>query len=141
MGWDTYLGRESTPQSGLEALRLLKGALPGWICVVSETALCVCVHSKHACNAARPIKSHAQPGYVGLRVPQMALANSSPGQTRKPQHPDALASPWHQPTVSSKHVAETESPKIPCLTRCAGVFLFSRTLLTPPPGPLIQSPP
>ena len=67
----------------------------------------------------------------------------------KPHHPDAHALPWHQhdtdrsdaePSVSSKHVAETESPKYHVLRGVQEFFLFSRTLLTPPPGPLIQSP-
>ena len=40
--------------------------------------MCVYVHSTYACNAAGLIKNHAQPGDLGLCMPQMALANPGP---------------------------------------------------------------
>ena len=76
------------------------------VVVVSESESCVCMSTPH--TRATQLKG-------GLSKPR-----SCPAQEHKPRHPDALALPWHQPdtdrndpeaSVSSKHVAETESPK------------------------------
>ena len=68
--------------------------------------------NKKSCTAWR---RGPAPAPSGLGQPQSCLA-----QEHEPHHPDAHALPWHQhdadrddpePSVSFKHVAETESPK------------------------------
>ena len=64
--------------------------------------MCVYVRSTYACNAAKLIKSHAQPRDEGLGMPQVALANPSPVLRNR-----VILTP----SVSSKHVIATESTK------------------------------
>ena len=99
----------------------------------------VCIHSTYTRNAARPIKSHAQPGDVGLRTPQKAQANSGPVLHRN----ISLITLMHTPCLGISMILNGMilnpqslpntwprlNPQIPCLTRCAGVFLFKRLRL------------
>ena len=82
----------------------------------------VYVHSTYACNAAKLIKKSCT---AWRRGPVHASDGLSPprscsAQEHEPRHHDAHALPWHQhdtdrndpgPSVSSKRVAETESPE------------------------------
>ena len=49
--------------------------------------------------------------------------------------------PWHQRDQKMNALKLSVPSKRVALTRCAAVFLFSRTLLTPPPSPLTPSNP
>ena len=105
--------------------------------------VCVHVHSTPACTDPRLIeKSCRGPGGVGLCMPQLDLSQllTCHVQVVHHRHVDTHTSSWHHPQSSSKHECEIETLRNSS-THGAGVFLFSRTLLPPPPGPLTHSTP
>ena len=117
-------------------------------CFVS--ASCVCMSTSHArATQSKLTWPHAQPGDVGLRVPQMASANPNPVLNRSMRtstlmHPPCLGinviKSWMLPNSQSlPNTWPRLNPQGTVSCEVCWIFLFSRTLLTPPPGPLTQS--
>ena len=111
------MGGGGVREGGMEGRK--DGGRKGWrkkrCCCFGHCIVCVCpLHTR-----MQRSKANSESCTAWRRGPAHASL-SCPVQEHKPHHPDAPASPWHQhgyhtsghePSTSSKHVAEAEFPK------------------------------